>query len=140
MADLVQTAANVLAAASARGNIRYVTAGGTVTAGMPVYSDADDSNSYKPADADAQASADAVGIALNNASDGQPLAVLTEGEINVGATLVVGTIYVVSTGAGAICPAADLAAGDYVTVLGVAKTAAALELEINSSGVAIPVS
>lgn len=137
MADLVQTAASVLAAASAAGNIRQVTAGGTITAGMPVYLDAA-TRTYKAADASALLTAAAVGIALNGAASGQPLTILTGGSINIGATLTVGAVYVVSATAGAIAPLADLLSTEYVTTLGTATSTSLLLLNINASGTQKP--
>lgn len=137
MADLSQTAGNVVAAAGARTVTR--TAGGTITAGMPVYEDASDSRHVKAAQADTSAKAAAIGIALNGASDGQPVTVCVEGDINVGATLTVGEVYVVSdNAAGAIAPHSDLLSDDYVTVLGVASTASNLRMALTVSGAQVP--
>lgn len=137
MADLSVTAANVLAA-SGTPKGRGI-AGGTITAGQPLYIDSSDSNSLKPCDADASAAAAAaVGISLHAALDGQPIEYQQSGDINVGATLVVGKPYVVSDTAGGIMPVDDLETGDYVTLLGIASTASNLKLAIQVSGVAVP--
>lgn len=135
MADISVTAANVkLGGTSAQAQrVQY---GATVTQGQPVYSDSTDSNKYKPADADAQASAAADGIALTPGVSGDVGYIVTSGPMNVGATLVVGATYVVSTNPGGIAPIADLASGDFTTILGVATTAALLEVNINASGIA----
>ena len=141
MADISITAANVLRVS---GNVSRGTAGDTITAGMPLYKDSTDSDSLKPADHDAEASAACVGIALHGASDGQPIEYLLPGTdatasvINMGATLTVGEIYVVSTNAGGVAPEGDLGSNDYVTVLGVAKTAANLEFRPVVSGAQVP--
>jgi len=136
MADLSQTAANVV---KSSGSIQNGTAGATITAGMPIYLDADDNNEAKPCEAgDTAAKANAVAIALNGASDGQPVSYLASGTINLGATLTVGTVYCVSQTSGKICPNADLVTGDMVTVLGIATTAALLSLDINASGIEVP--
>lgn len=137
MVDLVVTAASVAAGSNAVINRKY-NAGGTITAGMPVYLDTD-TNTWKAADCDASAAtAVAGGIALHGASSGQPLAVQTSGNINPGATVTVGEIYVVSGTAGGIAPEGDLAAGDYVTVLGVGTSASNIALAIHVSGVQVP--
>jgi hypothetical protein len=134
MAELSQTAANVLGTAH-----DHVTAGATITAGMPVYADTADANEYKASMANALATAKCNGIALNGASNGQPLTIQRSGEINLGATLVVGETYVVSDAtAGKIRPLADLGAADYPVILGVAKTASILKLSINAPGIAKP--
>ena len=134
MADISVTAANVIAASGS--TTKQVTFGATVTAGQPVYKDTADSNEYKPTDADAEASALVEGIALCGGADGQPGVIITAGNLNAGATLVVGQTYVVSATAGGIAPISDLLSGDYVSVLGVASTASNLELSIFASGTA----
>jgi hypothetical protein len=137
MADLVLTAANVAAGTGAR--VEHGTAGAAVTAGQVVYADSA-TNTYKLADnnsgtADARVPA---GIALHAAASGQPLAILTAGLITIGATVAIGTIYVLSATAGGIAPAADLASGNYSSVLGIATTAAMIDVNIDTSGVAVP--
>lgn len=134
MADLTQTAANVHIY-DKDVSTRILKAGGTITQGMPVYKASD--GDYEPADADAANTAAAAAIALTPASSGEYFVALTKGNVDVGATLVVGTTYVVSTTAGAIAPQADLGSGDYVTVLGIATTTSTLNLNINVSAVAI---
>jgi hypothetical protein len=115
VADLSQTAANVNLVSGPTGS---GTAGGTITAGMPVYKDTTDSNHLKAADADAAASAVLAGVALHGAADGQPLTYAKPGAtIDWGATLTKATLYVVSTTAGGVAPAADLGSGDYITGL-----------------------
>lgn len=142
MADLSITAANVVAASDA--SLLQVTAGETITAGQPVYKDTADNNEYKLCDHEAQASAVVAGVALNGASDGQPMRIITTGNLNPGATVTVGEIYCASgsvgTGnaAGGICPEGDLASGDFVTVLGIGTTTSNIAIDIQVSGVAVP--
>jgi hypothetical protein len=133
MSDISVTAGNVVAGAAAR--IVNGRAGGTITAGQPVYSDSTDSGDFKAADNNVSAAvANAAGIALHGAADGQPLAICVEGDINLGATLIVGETYIVSATAGGIAPVADIST-NFVTVLGVARTAAILQLKINATGI-----
>ena len=133
MADLTITAANVVQTA---GDVSDGTAGGTITAGMPLYKDAADLGHLKAA-ADTSATVSAcVGIALHGASDGQPLKYARNGSINLGATLTVGMPYVVSA-AGLIAPIIDGATGDFITVLGIATTASNLSLQIHVGGIAL---
>lgn len=140
MADLTQTAANVAIGASTL-KTRLVQVGEAVTQGMPLYQSTSDSKFYK-CDADVLASSVAAGIALTPAStDGySSMAVPADSPglalVNLGATLVVGTVYAVSVTTGAICPVADLASGDYITTLGVATTASLLDLRIVVSNTA----
>ena len=139
MADLSITVANVEPGLAANGALfSEGTAGGTITAGQPLYIDSGDSDSLKPCDADVEASADAVGIALHAALDGQPIEYQTSGPMDLGATLTVGAAYYVSDTAGGVKPAADLAAGEYVTLLGVASAADVLEVRLLSTGAQVP--
>lgn len=135
MADLSITAANVSAT---EGEVsRYECyAGATITAGQVVYIDTAASNVAKLAESDGAALAATVkGVALNGAATGQPLSVATSGDLDIGGTLTIATIYILSRTAGAICPAADLASGDYLSIVGVATAADNLELAITNSGV-----
>jgi hypothetical protein len=135
MAALSQTASLVVVGASPVKANRN--AGGTITAGMPVYSDLTDSNLYKAARANAQATAQVAGIALNGASDNQPVMVQSSGEINLGATLIVGESYYLSDAvAGQIVPVADLGTADWPVFLGIAKSASLLDLNIVIGGAA----
>lgn len=137
MADLTITAANVVAAADAK--IGRGTAGAAITAGQSLYLDSADGR-MKLADANSGTAAarSCAGIALHAASSGQPIAYAYEGDVNPGATLTVGEIYVLSATAGGIAPEGDLTTGHYVGILGVATTASNLRLRINNSGVAVP--
>jgi hypothetical protein len=109
-----------------------------------VYKDASDSNKFKLADANSATEAvrTAYGIALNGASSGQPLTVQDAGEITIGATVAVGTVYVLSATPGGIAPAApgvtDLVTGMYTSIIGIGKTATVLKLKIFNGGVAVP--
>jgi hypothetical protein len=137
MADISVTAANVIPATTAR--VRSGLAGATITAGQPLFEDSSDGHALKPAQANTAARANAVGIALGGASDGQIVNYITEGDLTAGATLTVGIVYCVSdAAAGGIAPYADLASGDFVTVLGIARTAAILDVDIQASGIAKP--
>lgn len=138
MVDLVVTAANVVK--GSRAKIVSGTYGATVTAGQTVYADPTDDNRYKLADADSATAAvrATAGIALNSGSAGQPADILESGRYNPGATVTVGTIYVQSDTPGGIMPAADLEAGDYVTVLGIGVSASQIDVSIHRSGVAVP--
>jgi|TARA_Y100000310_G_scaffold51927_1_gene47800 predicted transcriptional regulator len=135
MADVSVTAANVSAAVSAV--IGSATAGATITAGQSVYINTSDNKAYL-ADADTLAASAAAGIALNGASDGQPIDYIQVGNVDVGGTLTLGAVYVVSTTAGGIAPLADLGTGDYVTVLGVATATDNLLVNLIVSNTAEP--
>jgi len=138
MADLSITAANVSADDDAVSKQEW-TAGATITAGQAVYIDSSDSNKAKLAQSDGtEAEAEVKGIAMNGAASGQPVIIATSGDIDLGATLTVGTIYVLSQTAGGIAPSADLTTGDYVSILGVADAADNLVIAISNSAVEVP--
>lgn len=137
MADIAVTAASVVT--DANPVTEDGTAGATITAGQLVYKDASDSNKWKLADTNlSAAAADSYGVALASASPGQPLRVQISGDYNAGATLTVGSVYVVSATAGGIAPVADLATGHFTKIWGVAKTAAIMAIINRGAGVARP--
>lgn len=126
MADLSVTAANVLVGSGAI--TESGTAGGTVTAGQPVYKASN--GRILPTDAGSAtvAARQAIGIALNGASDGQPVDYMKMGgEITIGATMVAGVTYYLSGTAGGICPLADVGASEYLSIVGIAKSTTVLK-------------
>lgn len=106
MADLTITPASVLWTSGAK---LSGTAGATITAGQACYYDSA-AGTYKLAQCDGTAAeADAKGIALHGATAGQPLSLAGDGAvINIGATTVKTTAYLVSATAGGIAPTADI--------------------------------
>lgn len=135
MADISITAANVVRGTNAV--IENGFAGAAITAGQVVYRDAN--NKYQLADND---NASAIvrqprGVALNGAATNQPLAIIRSGDVTIGATLTAGTAYYLSSTAGGICPLADLASGDDVVLLGLAKSTTVLAVDIQISGVTL---
>jgi hypothetical protein len=136
MAALSITAANVAAGATARKSSG--TAGATITAGQLLYQDPAD-GLLKLADSDAGTAPprSPIGIALHGASAGQPLAYLAEGPCTIGATLTAGVAYYASPTAGGISPVADLIAGNYPTIVGIATSTTVLDVRIHPSGVAL---
>jgi hypothetical protein len=136
MTDLSITAASVV-----RGNNAALLsgdAGETITAGQMVYRSSS-TNKFMKADSNS-ATAEArvpVGIALNGASDGQPLSVQTGGDVTLNAVLTAGVAYYMSDTPGGICPVADVGSGEYATTLGIASSTTVLGLAIRASGVAL---
>lgn len=124
MADITVTVANVQQSSSAK--IKTGTAAEAITAGQAVRRT---STGIALSQADDAATAGCDGIAVNNAAAGQPVSYVTEdGSFNPGATVVAGTVYVVSAAAaGGIAPLADLTTGHVVTPVGVATGAAAMK-------------
>lgn len=136
MADLVITAANVIAGAGANLENGYL--GVAVTAGKALYKAAADGLWYLADNNSATAAArQAMGIALNGGGVGQPVQVLLSGPVTIGATLTPGVAYYLSDTAGGICPVADLGVGEYVCFIGLATSASVIDVAIKYSGVAL---
>lgn len=77
---------------------------------------------------------DILGMALNRAEVGQPIAVARNGAVvTVGAVLTEGETYVLST-AGLISPVGDKATNDWLTHVGYARTTSQLVLNIIVTG------
>ena len=132
MADYVVTAADVQQTASAQ--VIGATAGATITAGQAVYKDSTDSNKIKLADCTTDPAYECVGIALNGASDGQPIDYVVKDQgFNPGFTGAIGDIVILST-SGNLAPSADLAAADYAVIVGVFTTTSTLNMQCNAYG------
>ena len=136
MADISQTAANVKAGASST-RVQLVQGGETITQGQPVYL-ASDGKYYQTDANDTAIKAQAKGIAVTPAATDGYFLMANDGLVNLGATLAVGQVYVVSATKGGIAPYADLTTNDYVTILGIATTTALMEINIIISGVQKP--
>lgn len=134
MTDLTITAANVVGGSSAR---EYGTAGEAIAAGQAVYLSAA-TNKWMLADNNGATAAarKAGGIALNGAALNQPLAIHKSGDITIGATLTPGAAYYLSDTPGGICPVTDVGAGEYYCLIGLAKSATVLDVNIQFPGVA----
>ena len=134
MADISVTAASVLASSDAI--TENGVAGATITAGQVVALNTT-TGKYVLADADGAAGIDRPrGIALNGASDGQPLKIAKSGDVTFNAALTAGVTYYLSPAPGGIAPRADVLTGDIVSVLGVAKSTTILALDVQYSGTA----
>lgn len=133
MADITITAANVSEGTGAQ--LGYGKAGAAITAGQALYIDTGDSNKLKLADCDNASSIvrQFAGVALGNAAIGQRVTYQKGGEINIGGTVVPGTVYCLSDTAGGIRPVADQGAGDYTQIVGVGKTTGVIKLHIFNS-------
>lgn len=136
MSDLSITAASVLAGEGATKETGI--AGATITAGQAVYKEAA-TGKYKLADCNSATAEVRVarGIALNGASDGQPLQIQTAGPITIGATVTAGVQYYLSGTPGGIRPVADNTTGDYPCTIGLATSTTALKLNITGAGAAL---
>ena len=132
MTDIAPTAANVKA--SSNTTVVRVQYGEAVDQGEVVYLKSDDKY-WLAYNANSTVAA-VKGVALTpNVADGWGI-IATAGDIDIGDTLAIGTIYTVSSTAGAIHPEADLATTELVSVVGFGKTAALLTLSIQATGIA----
>lgn len=136
MADLTITAANVVAGTGS--NIGTGTANASITAGQVLYLDST-TGRYGLADNNSATAAvrAPVGIALHATASGQPIAFLTSGPITIGATMTAGVAYYLSDTAGGICPVADLASGEYPSIIGIATSTTVLDVKFHSAGAAL---
>lgn len=136
MADLTITANNVAAGSGAQ--TVTGTAGASITAGQVVYLDSADGK-YKLADCDSATAGVRVpaGIALHASANNQPLTIIRSGPVTIGATLTAGVAYYLSQNPGGICPVADLSAGNYPTIMGMASSTSVLNVKIITAGVAL---
>lgn len=81
--------------------------------------------------------AECLGVAMSSApTAGQAVRVQWAGDVENCATLVLGEPYFVADTAGSVMPAADLATGDYVSLVGIAKATTTLKLGLTPGGVA----
>ena len=113
---------------------QMVTFGATIVQGTIVYRDSAD-NEYKVADCTTSATtANACGMALSSGADGQRGWIATGGDVTVDNVSLAAPVLILSE-AGQMCPSADLADDDYITVIGVASSTTNLKLKFNPSGV-----
>ena len=134
MADITVTVASVVR--NETGVEDHGIAGATIAQGMTLYKDSSASDQLKGAITTTAATANCVGIALNAARSGQPVAFCRKGSMNPGGTVAVGTVYIVSVNAGGIAPITDVLTGQFVTVLGVGTATNAIDINLQASGVA----
>ncbi|RAS16124.1 hypothetical protein [Ensifer adhaerens] len=136
MADISVTPSAVVAGANSAQD--HGTAGETITAGKAVYKSAT-TKKWMLADSNSATAAarQAGGIALNGASDGQPITVHKSGDLTVGAVLTAGQAVYLSDTAGGLCLLADVGAGEYVCLIGLAKSTSVLAVDIQFPGVSL---
>lgn len=135
MADLTITATSVVAGSDSQQVSGIL--GETVTAGQAVVKNS--SNLWVKADSNHATAAlrKASGIALNGGAINQPVRVHTAGSITIGATLTAGLAYYLSDTPGGICPVADIGAGEYVCLLGLATSTTVMNLDIQYPNVSL---
>lgn len=136
MVDIVIAAASVIAGDSAQ--VKDGIAGETIAAGKVVSLDPATGRAFLADNNHATvALRKAKGVALNGASNGQPVAYASAGPVTVGAVVVPGTAYYLSDTPGGICPVADVGTGERSVLLGLATSASVIDLDIQDSGVAL---
>lgn len=136
MADISITAANV---ATASGAVTQPgLAGATITAGQWCYQDPT-TNKWLLADNNSATAAARFpgGVALNGASNNQPITIQTSGPLTMGGTLTAGVVYYLSANPGMMCPVADLTTGMFPSSLGIATSTTVFDVNITQSGVSL---
>ena len=136
MADYTITAASVKISGS---NVRSVTVqvGEAVTEGAVLYLDSTTSK-HMLADATTATKAEVVGVAVTAASTDGYILMQTARNYFSGTTLVAGDpVFLSATaGGGKLCPHADLASTNLVTLIGFASSTTEIELNIDPTGIA----
>lgn len=135
MANLSITAGNVDWQSGTRPVDGY--GGATITRGQVLYLNSN--LRYVLADASAANTAAVAGIAVTDGTNGGIMKVALAGaRINIGATTVAGTPYVLSATAGAICPYADLLSTEIPNLLfwGTGTAVVTLVLSLSPSALA----
>jgi hypothetical protein len=127
-ADLSITASSLVPSSKAK--FANGIAGATITGGQAV-SVSKSSGKYVLADANDDDLSNVAGIAAHGASANQPLAIITEDpECTLGATLSMSApIYVLSSTAGGIAPAADVGDTEYPVIIGIAISTTKINLK-----------
>ncbi|MBS9476235.1 hypothetical protein [Ancylobacter radicis] len=136
MADLSITAANVVAGSNSVQE--HGLAGEAIVAGKAVYK-ASATKKWMLADSNSATAEAKVtrGIALNGAALNQPVTIHKFGDLTLGSVLTAGTSYYLSDTPGGICVFADLASGEDVSFIGVAKSSTVLAVNVNTPGVTL---
>ena len=136
MTDISITAANVVPGSGVKQT--HGLAGEAITAGKWVYLDSA-TGKYMLADSNSATAAARTpdGVALNGASNNQPLTIASKGPVTIGGTLTAGVAYYLSDTPGGMCPVADVGSGEYSCILGIATSASVLDIDIQASGVAL---
>ena len=132
MAAISVTAANVQQTAKA--DVRQGVALEAITAGQPVYRDSDGQIGVAES-GDTEAKAAAIGVAVNDAAEGQYINyAVKDTALDIGGTVVAGESYAVGSSAGDIVPIDDLTTDDYIWPLGVGVSTSEIYLNPYATG------
>lgn len=135
MADFTVTAGNIAPSETSRDTLL---AGEAITAGQVIYKKSADQKAWKAQNDGTEAEAQAIGIALNGAAAGQPVAYQKSGALTFGSTFAAaGALVCVSATAGGLCPVADVGSGKRLTIVGVSTSASVLNIDLNVTGVTV---
>lgn len=128
MADLAITAANVLQGSSPQVESGY--AGETILAGKSVYKAANGLFMLAQSDGTPIQAGLGVrfGVAQGDSRNGQPIFVQYGGQLGIGGTVVVGTVYCISDTFGGICTLAAVPSGNLITILGFGISATTIDM------------
>lgn len=113
-------------------------AGEALVQGQSAYLNSSGSRWYKSESDDTEAKAETRGIVMTPAATGAQVVIATGGTIKPGATLSANTVYVLSVNSGRFAPIADLATGNYVTLIGIGKSTTELSLLLDPQGYQSP--
>jgi len=137
MANFSITAANVQFPSTSR---LTLVAGEAITAGQVIYKKSSDGKAYLAQCDGTPEEAVVEGVAINNAAAGQPVNYRNEGALTTGtAFTAAGKLLLLSATAGSMMPAADLATGNKVSVVGVSTgTGTSMNIAIFNTGQTAP--
>lgn len=134
MADVTITTTGVKKADS-NGKTESYIAAETITAGQAVYINSNGKAALADANG-AQQTGKVKGIALNGGAIDQPIQVLTQGNLTANG-FTKGISYFLSGTAGGLCPEADVTAGMYKTLIGIATSTTNLYVDPVASGATV---
>ena len=140
MAIISPTVGNVTPIGNSNTTV-VVQAGETITQLEAVYQKSGDGLYWRAMSSDTDPKAELIGVAVTTADAANDyFIIMTAGVIDPGATVVVGTEYVLGGAEGTICPSADVASGErYVRVgYGTAATSLVIDIAVGKDNAATP--
>lgn len=113
--------------------IARVTSGGDIVAGNSVALNTD--GLAYPANGSNADIANIIGLALNDGTIEQPIDVIQDGYVDLGAVAIAGDVAVLGQTAGALAPYEDLVATNEVSIAGYFVSTSLLQVSINNLGI-----
>lgn len=117
MANLTITAASVAIGSTETKTVRR-NAGEALAQGQPYYISTSDNKAYRTDNNDGSTKAEIAGVTLTPAATNSDFIGIELGPMIIGATVAIGTTYVVSSSVGLIAVEADITSGQYVSYIG----------------------